>query len=138
MTDERPIGYWLKAADRAITAAVDAAQRENGVTRLEWQVLNTIHGATTTNADEIAAALQIFADRPTLDVLLEELRGRGWIDDDEESIRLSEEGGRVHARVLDRQREIRQRATEGITREEYETTLRVLQRVVSNLEGAGS
>ena len=32
----------MKAADQAITARVDAAQRADGVTRLEWQVLNTI------------------------------------------------------------------------------------------------
>jgi hypothetical protein len=39
----RPIGYWLKEADRLITERVNAVQAANGVTRTQWQVLNMLH-----------------------------------------------------------------------------------------------
>lgn len=137
MNRERPIGHWLKAADQAITASVDAAQRDNGVTRLEWQVLNTIHGAARTTVEEIGATLRTFTDRPTVDVLLAALRARGWIEEETgPAVRLTDVGRRAHARILERQREIRQQAMNGVTREEYDTTLRVLQRIVANLEPA--
>jgi hypothetical protein len=38
-----PIGYWLERADELLTARIDEAQRENGPTRLSWQVINVVH-----------------------------------------------------------------------------------------------
>lgn len=134
---EQPVGYWLKAADHALTASIDAAQRELGVTRLGWQVLNTIQRATNATADEIAATLHMFTARTTLDVLLAALRARGWIQDDAGPVRLTDEGQRAHARILERQQEIRRRATAGISQADYDTTLRVLQCLVANLGDAG-
>lgn len=136
---ERPIGYWLKAADRAITARVDAAQRADGVTRLEWQVLNTISEGPHRSPDEIVAALHMFVDGPTLDTVLGALRDRGWIVADTSGrIGLSEAGRQAHARILARQQDVRQELMRGISAEEYATVLRVLKRIVANLGDRGA
>lgn len=134
---ERPIGYWLKAADRAITARVDAVQRAEGVTRLEWQVLNTIFEAGRCSPEQIVATLHMFLDRPTLDTLLTGFRDRGWLQGDTGGeIALSEAGRQAHARILARQQEVRQQLMRGISAEEYTTVVRVLQRIVDNLRDA--
>lgn len=131
---ERPIGYWLKAADQAITARVDAAQRADGVTRLDWQVLNTIAEAGPCSPDRIVTTLKMFLDRPKLDAILDGLCGRGWIDADASGdVTLTEAGRDAKARVLARQEEVRRQVMRGISAEDYATTLRVLQSIVSNL-----
>jgi DNA-binding MarR family transcriptional regulator len=131
---ERPIGYWLKAADRAITDRVDAAQRADGVTRLQWQALNTIAEGTHRSRDHILAALHMFLDEPTLDTVLTALRNNGWIVADESGdVSLTAAGRQAHARILARQEEVRQQLMRGISADEYATVLDVLKRIVANL-----
>lgn len=138
-SDQRPIGFWLKAADQAITARVDAAQRADGVTRLEWQVLNTISRAARRSPDEIVEALRVFLDRPALDAVLTSLRDKGWIDADAGgAVGLTEAGRQAHARILARQEEVRRQLMRGISAEEYETVLRVLKQIVANLSDPGA
>jgi len=135
---ERPIGYWLKAADRAITARVDEVQRANGVTRLEWQVLNTIAEAAR-SPEQILAALHMFLERPTLDSLLTDFRDRGWIAEDAKgTVSLTDAGRQAHARILAKQEEVRQQLMRGISVDEYATTLQVLKRIVENLGNPGA
>ncbi|MCI0422953.1 MAG: hypothetical protein L0312_27630, partial [Acidobacteria bacterium] len=52
-----------------------------------------------------------------------------------EEFQRTEEGRRQHGVILATQKEVRQRAMQGIGEEEYATVIRVLQRMVSNLEG---
>jgi DNA-binding MarR family transcriptional regulator len=136
---ERPIGYWLKAADRAITARVDAVQRAEGVTRLDWQVLNTIAQSAHRSPDQIVAELHMFLDRAALDKVLTAFRTNGWIVENATGeISLTEAGRQAHARILARQQEVRQQLMQGISADEYTTALRVLQRIVANLGDPGA
>jgi DNA-binding MarR family transcriptional regulator len=129
----------LKAADLAITARVDAAHRADGVSRLEWRVLNTISEATHLSRDHIVAALHMFLDRPTLDGVLSAFRDDGWIvADTRGAISLTEAGRQAHARILARQEEVRQQLMRGISADEYGTVLRVLKRIVTNLSDPGA
>jgi DNA-binding MarR family transcriptional regulator len=48
---------------------------------------------------------------------------------------LTESGRDAHARILARQEEVRRQVMRGISPEDYATTLRVLQTIVSNLTG---
>ncbi len=131
---ERPIGYWLKAADQAITARVEAAQRANGVSRIEWQVLNTISEAAHCSPDHIVAVLHMFLDQSSLDTVLAALRSHGWIAADTSGeIRLTEAGRQAHARIRARQQEVRRQLMRGISADEYATVLNVLKRIVGNL-----
>ncbi|MFO7303747.1 MAG: MarR family transcriptional regulator [Acidobacteriota bacterium] len=131
---ERPIGYWLKAADEAITACVDAVHRAEGITRRDWQVLNTIFEAGRLSPDRILDTLRMFLDRGGLDAVLDALRSRGWIHEEADGeVGLTETGRQAHARILARQQEVRQRLMQGISAEEYTTVLRVLKQIVANL-----
>ena len=137
---DRPIGYWLKRADELITQHVDNALREFGVTRFHWQAFNIIHDAEKITKAVLLEPMITFIDRSQLDLILADLESKGWIiyhDNPAEGstwVELTEDGRVAYERLLRMQIEVRQRVAQGISEEEYLTTIRVLQKMVSNLE----
>ncbi len=135
-----PIGYWLKQADNLITEQVNKAQAANGVSRTEWQVLNTLYEVGPVSKERIFEVMSTFIDAPGLDKIIMQFMKRGWAEliessDDSMMLQLTEEGRHGHSVIFAAQKEARQRAMQGISEEEYTMVIRVLQRIVSNLEG---
>lgn len=75
---EKPIGYWLKHLDRLIERAFDDKLGEQGVSRRQWQILNTLSQSDQTR-DELLVALRPFWSEPVtdLDEVIESLTRRG-------------------------------------------------------------
>jgi DNA-binding MarR family transcriptional regulator len=135
-SDHAPIGWWLRRADAAIEAAQADALAAAGVTRTHWQALNLLHADRTTPAADVAATLVDFADGPAVDALLADLAGRGWVTGDQEpaaGLRLTEAGAGARADLLARVAAVRDRATAGISDDEYRATVATLRRLVANL-----
>jgi len=138
---ERPIGYWLKRADALLTEQIDKAHAANGVSRLDWQVLNILNETSTASKERIFETMLAFVDAPGVDEIVTRLVGRGWAEQTETSrtgtveFQLTQEGRRMHGVILATQKEVRRGVMQGISEEEYATVIRVLQRLVSNLEG---
>jgi DNA-binding MarR family transcriptional regulator len=136
-----PIGCWLKQADKLLTEKINEVQAANGVSRSEWQVLNLICEAGSASQERIFKIMRTFVDAPSLDEIIRHLRERGWVEQrgdprsDPVKFRLTEEGQRQHETSLASQKDIRQRAMQGISEGEYATVIRVLQQLVCNLEG---
>jgi DNA-binding MarR family transcriptional regulator len=136
-----PIGYWLKQADNLLTEQIDHAQAVHGVSRAEWQVLNLLMEHGHANHEAIFATMRTFVDEATLDAIFASLLARGWVELQEAAtprtdiFQLTAEGQRQHAVIFATQKEVRQRAMQGISAEEYATVVRVLQQMVSNLGG---
>jgi DNA-binding MarR family transcriptional regulator len=135
-----PVGYWLKRADKLLTEQIDKAQAANGVSRFEWQVMNMLNEMGSASKERIFESMLAFVDAPGVDEIVTRLVGRGWAEQSEISkqtveFQLTEEGRRMHGVILATQKTVRGRAIQGISEEEYETVIRVLQRLVSNLEG---
>ncbi len=130
-----PIGYWLKKADELLSARVDEAQAANGLTRFGWQVLNLIHETAAPARDDVVATLRPFADAAAVDAELDGLAGRGLVSRSSGGgLELTAGGASLHQQALEAQKTIRHRAVEGIDGADYETAVRVLQRLVQNLE----
>jgi len=140
---ERPIGYWLKRADTLLTEQIDKAQAANGVSRFDWQVLNMLNEMGSASKERIFESMLAFVDAPGVDEIVTRLVGRGWAEQGEISkhgtveFQLTKEGRRRHGIILATQKEVRGRAMQGISEEEYTTVIRVLKRIVTNLEGTG-
>jgi DNA-binding MarR family transcriptional regulator len=137
---QRPIGYWLRRADQAITAHVDEVHGDKGVSRVHWQVLHLIQQGGAVTAQSVFEEMRDFVRASEFDAVVRELERRGWIAHRLDTpatpvLELTEPGRRFHSDVMQAQTDVRQRAMEGITPEEYATTVRVLQRIVSNLGG---
>ena len=130
-----PIGYWIKKADELLTSRIDAAQQTNGLTRLGWQALNLIQEAAAPSRDEVAKTLRPFADAAIVDQTLDRLAEEGLVRQMSAGLlELTAEGAKLHQRALESQKTVRHRAVEGIDGADYATTVRVLQRLVRNLE----
>lgn len=136
-----PIGYWLKRVDALLTTAIDQAQAEHGVSRTQWQVLNSIAQSDGTDKQNLADTLAEFADAQRIDAILAQFLARGWVtvgaasNQEPAPVHLSDEGRRHHAVILATQKEVRQRAMQGINEEEYTTVVGILQQIAANLDG---
>lgn len=141
MRPKLPIGYWLKQADNLLTEQIDKAQAIHGVSRSDWQVLNVLKEIGSASRERIFETMHTFLDASSFNNIITHLIERGWIEQRKvtktgmEEFQLTREGQRQHEVIFATQKEVRQRAMEGISQEEYATVIRVLQRIVSNLGG---
>ncbi|MCG3158980.1 MAG: hypothetical protein DKINENOH_05628 [bacterium] len=136
-----PIGYWLKQADNLLTEQINKAHATHGVSRFDWQVLNTLKDVGSASRERMFETLQTFVDRSHFNGILTSLVERGWIEPRKgpqsgvEEFQLTEQGERQHEVLFATQKEVRQRAMQGISEAEYATVIRVLQQIVNNLGG---
>ena len=138
ITKQPPIGYWLKHTDEVITKHVNQVLCDNGFTRFRWQVLNMLYEAGTTTKSDIFTTMKTFIDAHQLDEILDGFEQDGWLvkssDGDFTSLELTDAGMAEREVIFKRQSEVRRRALQGITDQEYTTVIDVLQRMVNNLE----
>jgi DNA-binding MarR family transcriptional regulator len=136
-----PIGYWLKHADEVITKHINQVQAANGVSRFQWQLLNSIHEVGTVSKAQLFGIMQTFVSHADFEKMIDEMIDKGWLSQDEKNeglLQLTEEGNSKHQIILESQKEVRQRTVQGVSEEEYTTVISVLQRIVENLEGKHS
>jgi len=115
-SQDRPLGYWLKAADRLMAAEFAAAFAESGVTRRDWRMLNIVDGTAE-------------ADRPLSDRKLAPLADRGWIARSGAGWELTEEGRTAKERLDAVVDGIRNKAADAVSPDDYDTTLATLRRI---------
>ncbi len=131
----RPIGFWLKLADRLIDEQFDKALTEFTVSRRQWEILNVLSPGPSTLVN-LNLALEPFLDVGTRESAADhiaELIERGWVDVAFEYYELTGEGASRHAELHRRVARNRATALDGIIDDDFETTVRVLERVAKNL-----
>jgi hypothetical protein len=144
MTEQLPIGYWLKVVDRLLEEQFASILDEHGVTKRQWQLLNVLStGPSTSHNLDLAIApfLTTRASRgsaPNESVEsstehLAELIESTWVEVDGESIRVTERGLGAFERLSSVVAEQRTVVTQGVTEAEYVSTIDVLQRIANNL-----
>ncbi|MBD5786570.1 MarR family transcriptional regulator [Cellulosimicrobium terreum] len=137
MTTDRPIGYWLKLVDRLIDESFDDVFQHSGLTRRHWQVLNTIRDGV---GDETAVdgVLSPFTGggaghASAVSAEVDDLVRRGWVARGETGLTVTVAGNHAYHDLLDAVSRSRERIADGVTREQYETTLATLQQMARNL-----
>ncbi len=100
------------------------ALHDHKLSRREWQALNAV--AEGDDPDEALKAFDGTGDA------MGELTAKGWII----GTALTEEGKAVHAAVMGRVLGYRRLATQGVSTEDFQTTLAVLNQMAANLEAA--
>jgi DNA-binding MarR family transcriptional regulator len=139
MTDQRPIGFWLKLVDRMIDEQFASTLEEHGVTRRQWQLLNTLSRGPA-SVEQLDAAIAPFLSAEGSESAadhLTELIESAWVDATPSGYELTERGRVAHDRldaVVTGQREL---ATEGVTGEAYLATVGTLERMARNLGWSG-
>ncbi|TQS40962.1 MarR family transcriptional regulator [Cryptosporangium phraense] len=122
---ERPIGYWVKSVDRLIDESFDRALGARGVGRRHWQVLNLLAEAPRSE-DALEASLAPFG----LGSALADLTRLGWVQG---SYALTTLGEDALAGLREEVGALRRRTTDGLSDDDYRTTVATLQRITENL-----
>ena len=129
---ELPIGYWVKRVDELLTEELGAALAHHGLDRFRWQLLNSLADAGA--APVAALRLRAFVDDAALDAMVNDLVGRGWVVTDADGLlSLTASGSAAHVEALREATESRRRSTDGISTDDYATTVATLQRIAANL-----
>jgi DNA-binding MarR family transcriptional regulator len=138
-----PFGERLVAAAAALSSALEAAHRREGLTQLDWRVLHTIRRTSPTALAPLLTTLEASGSLEGVPEALEILEDRGWVVTTRTGPRgltifqLSPEGESSHDRLFARQTELQEQAMAGISVPEQETALRIMERVVTNLGVTG-
>jgi hypothetical protein len=135
MASSRPIGFWLKLLDQLINEQFDSTLEDHGVTRRQWQLLNLLTNDDATQA-ELTELLAPFLSGPQPQSLgedLAELVESGWVGQEGEVFALTVKGRTSVARLSEVVGRTRETLAQGISTEEYEQTLSVLERMSVNL-----
>jgi DNA-binding MarR family transcriptional regulator len=135
MPERKPIGYWLKELDRRIEDTLDRTLAGEAVTRRDWQVLNALSTQGVAR-EAVVETLRPFWGTGAIepDQVLDGLVTRGWVLRDADSrFRLSPEGDAARAGLLERVKELRMTIADGVTPEDYQTTIDTLERMAANL-----
>ena len=129
-----PIGYLLKKADKLLTEKIDQLQLAFGLTRLSWQVLNSIRERGIRSQADLIGLLEPFAETSILEELLLKLCNDHIIESDGDgSIHLTEKGKKLHDDCLVAQKEFRQKSMKDISGQDYETAVSTLQQMIKNI-----
>ena len=139
MTAQRPIGFWLKLVDRLIDERFAAIIEEHGVTRRQWQLLSVMEPGRAT-VDELDQAIAPFVEPGSDESAAEhlaELVDSDWITVTESTYTLTERGRAAFDRLQVVVDALRDQTGDGLTPEQYETTLSALERMAVNLGWQG-
>lgn len=143
MDTPRPIGFWLKLVDRLIDEQFASTLEEHGVTRRQWQLLNVLTQGPAT-VEQLDAAVAPFLSAATDDDPAEsstehlaELLDSAWLDATAEGYALTDRGRGAFERLELVVAGQRTQVAEGITPDQYEQTVAVLERMARNLGYAG-
>lgn len=133
--DQRPIGWWVKRLDTLLDEAVDAVVAGEKLTRRHWQVLHSLAEGPV-QEPALHAGLGDFGSPGDLAVVVADLIGRGWVVSGHGGVTLTPDGVLAHDRVARSVGRVRRHVADGLSRQEYERTILVLDRMVQNVERA--
>lgn len=137
MTERRLIGYQVKRLDQLIEATFDQAVASVGMSRREWQTLNTI--VRDPGADLVDALRPFWeSDGESIADVTTALVVRGWVTRDADGRWAATDAGRAaHESAARSVGTLRRQLAEGITEAEFATLTDTLARMIANLEQTG-
>ena len=118
-TPSRPLGFWLKAADRFMADAFATDFAAEGVTRRDWRLLNRVAGTAPGGA----------SDRPLHPRKLAGLIERGWVAPAADDWELTDEGRAALERLGSVVETMRERVADAVSPEDYATTIATLEQI---------
>lgn len=148
MTDQRPIGFWIKLLDRLIDERFAETLEEHGVTRQQWQLLNVLSSGGAT-VSQLNAAVAPFLYNSSLRAAssddlhaddagsaldhLSELIESGWVDATRAGYELTARGQTAVSRLSAVVATEREHATDGLTPDEDAALMASMERIARNL-----
>ncbi|MEU3772681.1 MarR family winged helix-turn-helix transcriptional regulator [Streptomyces sp. NPDC032472] len=141
MLATQPVGYWCGLTHTTVTRHLRDAMAKIDVTQPQYWVLNRVSGGPTApNREEVVTQLTHLADGPhEIARVVDQLLHREWLRiDDGQRLHLTDAGETARAQLRELATEIRAVVHKGISDEEYVAALKVLRKMVANVEGDGT
>ena len=110
-----PIGYWVKKVDELLTTGINEIQSSFGLTRTDWQALNSIKENEGIRRHDLITFMRPFADEASLNATFEKFTEDNLIFNEAEKFTLTENGSVLHKRCMEKQKVFRQKATANIS-----------------------
>lgn len=134
---EQMLSYWITLVDSLLTGRINESLAEHGLTRAQWQLMNSLTERPQT-AQELGGSLAPEAassgDGPgTLEEHLDELVESGWLVTEGELYTLTSTGRVSGERVAAVVEELRAEITEGMSEEDYRVVVDSLRTIAGNL-----
>ncbi len=128
-----PIGYYLKLADTCLTRGIDEIQSQYGLTRIEWQVINTIMEQQAILESELIELFKPIADFEAIRLILKTFVDKKYVEQYKNILKLTISGQDLYQSCLVAQQDFRKKAFAHISENEYQTTLSTLQKLIANI-----
>ncbi|MEU9093164.1 MarR family winged helix-turn-helix transcriptional regulator [Streptomyces sp. NPDC048428] len=141
MLATQPIGYWSGLAHSAVTRHLRDSMARIDVTQPQYWVLNRVNGGPAApSREEVVSQMTPLADGPhEIARVVDQLIHRGWLSIDAgQLLRLTDAGEAARVRLRELVTGLRAVVHDGISDEEYVAALKVLRRMVANVEGDGN
>ncbi|MEN8650709.1 MarR family winged helix-turn-helix transcriptional regulator [Streptomyces sp. 21So2-11] len=135
----QPIGYWSSVAGKAVTQHLRDAMARMDVTQPQWWTINRVDvSGDGPTREDVVAQLASVADGPyDISRVVDQLLHRGWLSIDTGAhLHLTDSGRAAKARIKQLVTDLREEIHSGITDEEYVAALKVLRRMIHNIDGA--
>jgi len=138
MLATQPIGYWSGLAHTSVTRHLRDAMARVDATQPQYWVLNCVNGwPRAPHREEVVTQLTPMADGSSeVERAVDQLLHRGWLRTDTDSrLHLTDAGEAARVRLRELATGVRAVVHEGVSDEEYVAALKVLRRMVANVEG---
>jgi len=136
---EQSVGYWIITTATRYERAFNAALTEHGITYRQVQVLSKLIHRGPQPQTVLAEEMQV--EPPTLVGILDRMEREGWItretvpsDRRKKIINIGPHCSEVWAKIVVVAKELRAAATLGMTEDEFQTLIRLLRQLQSNLQ----
>jgi uncharacterized protein (TIGR02246 family) len=131
--EKEPIGAIVKNADTVFSSIVRSTQNGGSFNRVEWQLLNLLQEKGSVSKKELYDFLAFFEPEKKMDALINEFGKRGLASITAEEVAITLKGKGVFEEAFEVQEKIKEKALEGLTDTDYETTVSTIKKMVENI-----
>ena len=134
MTDNLPIGYWIRQADELLTKGINESQAACNLSRTEWQLLNALHENSGMNTPGLEDVMRPFAGSTAIERALSRFQKDALVFiTQQNTFTLTDAGQALHTKAFEQQQLFRQNAMAGISDNDYLITVHTLQKIAGNI-----
>lgn len=127
LTSTRPLGSWLRAADRALSIEFARALDGEHLDRRDWMILSVIAGSV--DIPPLSARIRRGGKR------VRGLVDRGWLTSTDDGLQLTDAGRAAHERLTGIIDGIRSRVIQAVGDADYATTIASLEAITREFGG---
>lgn len=134
MESNKPIGWYLKEADKRITAFLEDEFSDLSISRYQWMIMQRIATAGSIDTWQYFQELKAHITVQQYGEIIQSMTERGWISVSGEDQRVfTAAGEEAYQQIGQLLQERNARMLHGISEEEYKLMLSVLNRIIENM-----